>query len=798
MANHKKNKMKHKLLLFALLCPLFLFSQKITINGNISDAQDLLPGVSILEKGTTNGTSSDIDGNFSIKINQKATLVFSFIGYKTQEIKITNKKSLMVILEEDRSSLDEIIVKGFTGVIGQARRRAESIQNIPESVVTFTSKGIEAKGIENIQTFSDHVPNVNFTTSQNIGNNFITVRGISHIRNGESPIAFVIDGVTLPDANLINQELFDVALIEVVKGPQGALYGKNAIAGAINILTNKPTNNFKNKLLFGYGSGNLFKTQFATSGPLVKDKLFYRISTSFKKGDGVIDNQTLNKPVDFIEDLTVRAQIRANLSDNTKLTLTGQIIDAKAGAVYYAVPSVDETPNDGIGNAVPDSFNNYKIVADQFGTSSLKGFYGNAKLEFNLDDVKIVSSTTINKGDRNHIGDLDFTVNDVLRQIQDSNSDTFNQEIKISSIANDSKVSWDLGTFYQNSDKLLFTKATADFGFFAAPFTGTGVQSDFASSDFTNTYKTFAAFGFLDYKASDKLTLSFGLRYDNDQISQDNRTLNKNPEKTDSQLQPKVSIAYKMDEKTLLYGNYGRGYRSGGFNQDETVRFGLDYEAELTNNYEVGIKNSFWNDRFILNASGYYIDFKNQQQYALIIGGDGNIRIGNFNFEESKSYGLEADVKLRPSKYFDIFASYGLSKSEIVKGTSTYSTGTNESFDVSGKNTPLIPQNSFTLGLESNLSISEKVEFNGNILLKGVGEIYWHEDNEAVSSSYSLMNARIGLTFNKKISVSLWGNNILGEDYITEFFGQPFSNGGSDLAWKGNPAMYGLNLTFKF
>jgi iron complex outermembrane receptor protein len=488
----KLKKMKLKLLIFALLFPMIVLSQKITINGNVSDTQDLLPGVSILEKGTSNGTSSDIDGNYSIKVNQNATLIFSFIGYKTQEIMITNKKSLMVILEEDRSSLDEIIVKGFTGVIGQARRRAESIQNIPESVVTFTSKGIEAKGIENIQTFSDHVPNVNFTTSQNIGNNFITVRGISHIRNGESPIAFVIDGVTLPDANLINQELFDVALIEVVKGPQGALYGKNAIAGAINILTNKPTNNFKNKLLFGYGSGNLFKTQFATSGPLVKDKLFYRISTSFKKGDGVIDNETLNKPVDFIEDLTVRAQIRANLSDNTKLTLTGQIIDAKAGAVYYAVPSVDETPNDGIGNAVPDSFNNYKIVADQFGTSSLKGFYGNAKLEFNLDDVKIVSSTTINKGDRNHIGDLDFTVNDVLRQIQDSNSDTFNQEIKISSIANDSKVSWDLGTFYQNSDKLLFTKATADFGFFAAPFTGTGVQSDFASSDFTNTYKTFA------------------------------------------------------------------------------------------------------------------------------------------------------------------------------------------------------------------------------------------------------------------------------------------------------------------
>jgi len=785
--------MIRKLLLFALLFPLITFAQEVTVNGNVTDSLGLLVGVSILEKGTSNGTTTDIDGNYFIKVDQNATLVFSFLGYKSQEINISDKTTINALLEEDASKLDEIVIRGFTNVIGQARRRAESIQNIPESVVTFTSKGIEAKGITNVQTFSDHIPNVNFTSSQNIGNNFITVRGISHIRNGESPIAFVVDGVTLPDANLINQELFDIALIEIVKGPQGALYGKNAIAGAINILTNKPTNNFKNKILFGYGSGNLFKTQFSSSGPLVEDKLFYRISSSYKKGDGVIDNETLKKPVDFLEDLTVRAQIRANFSERTNLTLTGQIIDAKAGAVYYAGPKAG-TP----ANFKPDDFENQVISADQFGTSSLKGFYGNAKLEFNLDDVKIVSSTTINKGDRNHVGDLDFSAADVLRQIQDSNSDTFNQEIKVSSVANDSKISWDLGAFYQNTDKLLFTKATADFGFFVDPFEGTGIQSDFASSDFTNTYKTFAAFGFLDYKASNKLTFSFGLRFDNDKISQDNRTLNLNPEKTDSQLQPKVSIAYKANEKTLLYTNYGRGYRSGGFNQDDTVRFGLEYDAELTDNFEVGIKNSFWDDRFILNLSGYYIDFKNQQQYALIIGGDGNIRIGNFNFEESKSYGFEADIKLRPSKYFDVFASYGLSKSEIVKGTSTYSTGANESFDVAGKNTPLIPQSSFTLGVESQLDLSEKVQFNGNILLKGTGDIYWHEDNAAVSSSYNLLNARVGLTFSENTSIYLWGNNILGEDYITEFFGQSFSNGGSDLVWKGNPATYGVNLTYKF
>ena len=778
-------------LFIILFFPLLTFSQQTKVNGNVTSFSDLeaLPGVSVVEKGTSNGVTTDFNGDYYIIVSEGATLEFSFLGYKTQEIKVTNS-TINVTLKEDATQLEGVVIKGFTGVIGQARRRAESVQTIPESVVTFTSKDIEAKGITNIQTFSDRIPNVNMTTSQNIGNNFITVRGISHIRNGESPIAFVIDGVTLPDANLINQELFDLALVEIVKGPQGALYGKNAIAGAINIVTKQPTNYFKNKIDVGYGNGNLFKAQLSSTGPLLKDKLYYRISGSYKKGDGVIDNATLNKPVDFIEDLSIRGQLKANVSSTVKATITGQIIDAKAGAVYYAAPITGT-------NFAPDDFDNQQIVADQFGTSSLKGAYGNLKVEFKFDNTKLVSSTTYNKGNRNHVGDLDFSAADVLRQIQDSDSKTFNQEIKLSSLNENSKLSWDVGAFYQKSDKLLFTKATADFGFFVAPFTGSGVQSDFAQSDFTNTYSTFAAFGFLDYKVSDEFTVSLGLRYDNDDISQDNRTLNTNPSKTDAEFQPKVSLAYKATDNTLLYANYGRGYRSGGYNQAETVRFGADYLAEYTNNYELGLKNTLWNDRFILNLSGYYIDFQNQQQYALLID-TGNILIGNFNFPESKSYGFEADIKLRTSKYLDILASYGLSKSEIIKGTSTYSSGTNESFNVARKNTPLIPQDSYTIALESNFNTSNTTEFNGSILLKGTGKIYWHEDNAAVSSSYRLLNARLGFTFNKKTQLNLWGNNLLNQDYITEFFGQPFSNGGTDLVWKGNPVTYGLGLSYRF
>ncbi len=781
-----------KKILFALFfLPLLSFGQR-TISGIVKSAEGPLPGATIKIKGTSIGAVTDFDGNFVIKTPaQGNVLIISFVGYHSKEINIASKSTFSILLKEDAAQLREVIVQGFAGVIGQARRRAESVQGIPESVVTLTSEDIEDKGITNLATFSDYIPNVNFSTSQNVGNNFITVRGISHIRNGDSPIAFVIDGVTLPDANMINQELFDLAMIEIVKGPQGALYGKNAIAGAINITTQQPTNSFRNKLKLGVASGNEMKAQLSSTGPLVKDKLYYRISGSYKKGDGVIENLTLNKPVDFIEDLTMRAQIKSKLSDNITATITGQFNDVKGGAVYSAT-AVNGSTYD------PDDFDNQQVVGDQFGVSSLKGVYGNLKVDFKFDKVKLVSSTSYNKSDRNHVGDLDFGPADILRQIQDSNTKTINQELKLSSInQGSSKFNWDLGGFYQVSDRLLYTKATADFGFFAPPYAPTGTQSDFAVSDFTNTYNTVAVFGFADFKVSDKFTISAGLRYDQDKITQDNRTSKTNFSKTDAQLQPKLSLALKATDNMMMYANYGRGYRNGGFNQGKTIRFDADFRAEITDNFEFGIKNNYWNNRLILNMSMYYIDFTDQQQYALIIDGGGNILIGNFNFEKSKSYGFEVDLKLRPSKYLDVIASYGVSKSKIVEGTSTYSVAPNASFDVSGMNTPLIPQRSFSVGLESKFNITEKIIFNAGVHLKGTGQIYWHEDNAASSAGYNLLNARMGLTFNA-VTFTVWGKNILDQQYITEYFGQPFSNGGSDLVWKGNPAMFGVDLSYKF
>ncbi|MEL6845684.1 MAG: carboxypeptidase-like regulatory domain-containing protein, partial [Bacteroidota bacterium] len=366
-------------LLISLLVSLIAFTgqaQQLAKGYVIDQQKEPLIGVNIQIKGTNEGTITDLNGNFQLEVpDAESVLVVSYIGFATRELKVESG-TMNIVLDMEASMVDEVVVAGFSGAIGQARRRAASVQKIPESVVTLTMLQLEVMGIVNIQSFAPLIPNVSFQSSQNVGVNFINVRGIAQIRNGEAPVAFVIDGVTIPDANLLNQALYDLAMIEVVKGPQGTLYGKNAIGGAINILTMAPTNYTKNKLSIGYGNGNSFQTRLSSSGPLLKDKIYYRLSGSYKKSDGVIENVTLNEPVDFLEDLSLRGQLKFDFSNRFSASLTGQFSNTEGGATYYA-----HSPT-GLQLDAND-FDNI-IDADQRGESFLRNSFAALKLEYNL------------------------------------------------------------------------------------------------------------------------------------------------------------------------------------------------------------------------------------------------------------------------------------------------------------------------------------------------------------------------------------------------------------------------------
>lgn len=784
-----------QLLFILILLPCFVFAQSIKIQGVITDSRGPLPGVNVLEKGTSNGLTTDFNGNYALLVSSSESIILvSYIGYKSKEISVGGKKNLNISLVENAQTLDQVVIKGFSGVVGNARKRVESVQRIPESVVALNSEGIENAGINNVGNFAKLVPNLKLNSSQSAGVNFLTVRGIPQIRNADAPVAFVIDGVTIPDPSLLNQELFDLALIEVVKGPQGALYGKNAIGGAINIYSKEPTNKSTNSVKLGIGNGNSYLGQVVSTGALVKDKLYYRFSSQIQDFGGLLTNEYSDKKVDFETNFNLRTQLIGRLSQNFKLTGTFQMMNIDAGAARYSVnptgyiyvagePGGALDPNPTKGNNI--------ISYDEPGKSNVKNAFGSLNAEWSLDAIKIQSITSFNKVNRSLSGDLDFTPFSDFTQGETAQTKTFNQEIRFSNISSDSKVNWSAGGFYQNIEK---------------PFFQDGLSRDFEkdelfygiAADVINTTKTFAFFGFADYKLTSKLTAALGFRYDNDTFKQQDNLFGDTSERSNGIFQPKASLSYEASETALLFVNYGRGYRTGGFNPALTDRFNRGFEDEITDNYELGFKTSWWNNRFILNGSAFYTDFSNQQQYIFDLN---TYYAGNYNYDKSRIIGFELDTKVRISKYLDLLANYGFVDSEITKGGTTGGTdGTATDLNAfNGKKTPFIPQDNFNIGLETNFALSDKLNFNANVNLNSTGKTYWDESNSSnyTTKSYRLLDARASFAW-KKVTLTFWGKNLTNKQYYSEYVPGSLFGGSDDFGWRGQPATYGTTVSIKF
>ena len=252
-----------------------------------------------------------------------------------------------------------------------------------------------------------------------------------------------------------------------------------------------------------------------------------------------------------------------------------------------------------------------------------------------------------------------------------------------------------------------------------------------------------------------------------------------------------MCIRDRSNANTLLYANYGKGYRNGGFNPQVTPVFNRGFEPEYSDNYELGIKTSHWGDRFILNGSVFFGEYENRQQLTYF----GEFFIpGNYNYEESRISGFEIDSKTRLSKYLDVLFSYGQVKSTIEKGGSTGGANGNETNldNFNGNNTSLVPQNNFNLGLSSSIPLNEQSKLDFFVNYNGTGKIYWTDGNETgfTSDAYQLLDLQASYT-NNNFKITLWAKNMLDQQYYLEYVDY-------GIGWRGTPATIGTNLSFNF
>jgi iron complex outermembrane receptor protein len=228
---------------------------------------------------------------------------------------------------------------GFTleEVVVTARKRAENLQEVPIAVTALGEDTIERAGIERADDYISLIPNVTLVDTANVGDTQVSIRGIVSTRDAESTFAYVVDGVLSTNPNSFNEELFDVQQIEVLKGPQGALYGRNAVAGAILVTTKKPSNEFEAKLTGGVANNNATKVSGTVSGPIVEDSVYGRFSFSNRETDGFYKNTFTGQDdaVDFLKDQSYRGRVIWDISDTTSLDIRAGFSKAEGGAINF-------------------------------------------------------------------------------------------------------------------------------------------------------------------------------------------------------------------------------------------------------------------------------------------------------------------------------------------------------------------------------------------------------------------------------------------------------------------------------
>lgn len=793
--------MKCKLILLVLIMPLMAFSQDIVVSGFVSSADGPQPGVNVIEKGTSNGTTTDIDGNYSLSVTKGAIIIFSSVGFKTQEIPINGRSKIDVVLVEDAAQLDEVVIQGFTDVKGRARKRLESIQTMPESVTAVTSQQIDVTGIEDVGSFLTQIPGISYGESQDPGTVMVSVRGIPQIRYGPSPIATVIDGVYMASADLNTQTLFDIDQIEVIKGAQGLFYGKNAIGGAVIITTKQPKNGFQGKINAGYGNGNAYKLGSSISGSIKDNKSYYRLGVNYSNFDGLINNTTLDEKVDFRRDLGIRGQLKFRLGNSSLLSFTGQHNDSKSGAITF----IGSNNNPDFEDSNPNSFGG-NPDADFLGEGTLKSTILAASFETAFKGFKLLSHTSYSDVDLFYDGDyLSFAPIDNYGPIPAATQDmtrasrTLNEELRLVSSNPISKFKWNLGLFYQNIDSDWDTNAYQNNDPDDLNYTNT-TQIVITNDD--NKLNSIGLFGFFEYDISEKFNISAGIRNEWETLENVEGVSGQESKRTYNAFQPKFSASYKIAKENMLYASYSRGFRSGGYNPIELEASGIEKEIrpEFTNSFEVGLKNSFWNNRFIINLAYFNTVFEDQQVYRF--GSDGvRTFLGTINFEESKSSGFEIDTKLRLSKNFDILGGASFIDTEITKA-----------FEESaiGNKIPFAPQSSFYVGLFGNFDTGENSNISANINVENKGKKYWFADDlygvdqeNVFQDPYTLVNTKLIYSVNN-ISFAVWGKNIFDTQYNQEwwpfsvFDGDPTGGPIGDIRTPSQPATYGVEISYKF
>ena len=676
-------------------------------------------------------------------------------------------------------------------VIVTAQRRAQNIQSVPIQVTALSGEQLAAAGVTNSQQALNLIPNVTVAHSFTFLNSFVTIRGVSEINNADPPMLVVVDGVAQNSQKQLLMNLFNVKQVQVLMGPQGGLYGQNAIGGVMIITTRGPSNQFHSHLDLKYGNGAAYGATGSFSGPLIKDKLLFSIDGNVRGSGGLIKNTYLHRNVDAVNhDDTIRLRLLALPTSWLTLDLRGDYNGFKGGATWDSVvfsgnandiqPPQSDYPGGTYGHVSDLAF---KFDAD-LGFATLTGVTGYTNLAEDYRGSLDFTNPLINPGGL-------FGLFGPVGQGQNLSTAITSQEIHLAS-RNDQPLRWIVGAYYEQTTKSLATRA-----FFETPvgsdqyYNPSAVIINRNEGDHNHSW---ALYGQADYDLTSRLTATVGLRYDAASLAQTNLAspgFGAVVRKTETDTEPKATLAYHFTKQALGYLTYSTGFRGGGFNSPGiSAPFSEYFAPETLTNYEAGFKTSWLNRRLIVNGD-YYYDVDHNYQFFFVNAANGSQIIQNLNRVHIS--GLELSAQAVVTKGLQVFGGVGTTHTDIIDSASVSAAFPG----IDGNHTPkTIPWN-LKAGFQYERSLGEGMQGTLHVDYTHDGKQYWQVDNRAVQKPLNLLDARAGVEF-APWGIYVWGRNLTNERYYEDYNSAKFTGLPYDIGSLAEPRTYGVELTAKF
>jgi iron complex outermembrane recepter protein len=767
------------------------FSQA-SIHGIIKDETSKpVSGANVHLLNTAYSTQTNLNGEFNFgNLNQGNYTIHIFAegygeSYKTVSLQ-NGTNTIEFTYSKQSNTLETVVIS--------SQKREELLQQSPLSVTALSSQKVEAYRLWNINDLTSISSNL-YSSNPGDNRNVTSIRGIVNTSYDQA-IATYVDGVNQFNLDTYIPQLFDVERIEILKGPQGTLYGRNAMGGVINIITKKPGNTTNGFAQVNIGNYGLQRYTAGVRTPVIKDKLFFGAAGLYDRTNGFYTNDYNDSHYDKRSSAIGNYYLRFLPNSQWSITLNAKHANNRNRGPFALVFGADEAfknPFHLNQNATT------KMIDNNFNTSLSLNHYGRA--------VQFSSQTAYQSNHRYYTDpiDADFSPLDGMSIINDygkkwNNVKAWTQEINLQSAAtNISKIKWLVGTylFYQDVPVKQATRFGEQAQMLGAP------DKNFSTINTSKGKGTGAAvYGDLTYSLSKKLSLTAGLRYDHETRKQQvlgEYQKDPNPDpvyafRSDtsakanfSALSPKLTLAFSPSQEQTLYLTYNRGFRAGGLtglSSDPSQPALYSFKPEFGNNIEAGWKQTLLEQKLFFNLALFHATISDVQVPTLVLPDAVTI---TRNTGKLTSKGVEAELRSLLSRHFSVDYSFGYTDAQYDKLKVSQN---GSEVDLKGKRQLFTPDVTSMLAAQFMQAISSHLFLSLRGEWRYIGTTYFDLANTIKQSPYNLINARVALAY-KKAEISFWRRNLTDKHYI----GYAYDFGAVHL---GDPRTYGVGLGIKF